>query len=234
MNSRDTYMSEALTPISAQIKERLQAAKARYFANDNIAEYIKPGELDLLVEEVSLHFKKVLESLVIDTEHDHNTKETGNRLARMFVREVFGGRYTPMPDVTVFPNASQLNELMIVGPIHVNSACSHHFCPVIGKVWIGVMPDEESSLIGLSKYARIASWVLNRPQIQEEAVLQLAEVLQTTLRPKGLALVLEADHLCMQWRGVRDGEAKFTNSVMQGLFLTNSDLRKEFLSLIRR
>ncbi|MYM22648.1 GTP cyclohydrolase I [Duganella sp. FT135W] len=234
MNSRDASLSQNLTPISVQITRRLQAKNIRFYANDNIADHLCAGELELLVDEVAGHFQRALESLVIDTHNDHNTRDTGHRLARMFVTEVFRGRYVGMPAVTTFPNIAQLNELMIVGPIHINSACSHHFCPVIGKLWIGVMPDADSSLIGLSKYARIAGWVLNRPQIQEEAILQLAQVLTATLKPKGLALVLDADHLCMQWRGVKDGEAKFTNSVMQGLFLSNSDLRKEFLSLIRR
>ena len=101
---------------------------------------------------------------------DHNTRETARRVARMYLNEVFRGRYTAMPPITEFPNVEQLNELMIVGPITVRSACSHHLCPIIGKLWIGVLPNEHSNLIGLSKYARLADWVMSRPQIQEEAV----------------------------------------------------------------
>ena len=121
---------------------------------------------------------------------------------------------------------------MIVGPISVRSACSHHFVPIIGKLWIGVMPSERSNLIGLSKFSRVADWVLSRPQIQEEAVVQLADLLEESMHPDGLAMVLEADHLCTQWRGVKD-DSHMTNSVMRGSFLTNAELRKEFLQLLK-
>ena len=148
----------------------------------------------------------------------------------MFLTEVFKGRYTPMPTVTEFPNVARLNELMIVGPITVRSACSHHLCPILGKLWIGVLPNEHSNLIGLSKYSRICDWVMSRPQIQEEAVMQLANDLQDRVKPDGLAIVMEADHFCMHWRGVKDDESMMTNSVMRGAFLKNSSLRREFLS----
>ena len=221
-------------PVSQRIRERLVKSKTRFHANDNIAAYIEPGELDALLDEVSAKLQGVLESLVIDTDNDHNTQDTGRRVAKMFINEVFGGRYVPMPPVTEFPNAAHLNELMIVGPITVRSACSHHLCPVIGKVWIGVMPNEHSALIGLSKYARIAQWIMSRPQIQEEAVVQLADLLQEKMQPDGLAIVMEADHFCMQWRGVKDMDAKMINSVMHGSFLKDPALRREFLSLIKR
>ena len=219
---------------SRRIRERLLASKTRFFANDNIASFVEPGELDELLDEVSAKLQDVLESLVIDTAADHNTRDTGRRVAKMFITEVFGGRYAPMPPVTEFPNAAHLNELMIVGPITVRSACSHHLCPIIGKVWIGVMPNEHSNLIGLSKYARIAQWIMSRPQIQEEAVVQLADLLQEKMQPDGLAVVMEADHFCMQWRGVKDMDARMINSVMHGSFLKDPALRREFLSLIKR
>lgn len=221
------------TTVSQRIRARLHASEARFFANDNIAACIEAGELDELVEEVGAKLQDVLESLVIDSAADHNTRDTGRRVARMFIDEVFAGRYTAMPAVTEFPNASALDELMIIGPITVRSACSHHLCPVIGKVWIGVMPNQHSNLIGLSKYARLAQWVMGRPQIQEEAVLQLADLLQQKVRPDGLAVLMQADHFCMQWRGVKDMGAKMTNSVMRGAFKTDAALRSEFLALIR-
>lgn len=220
--------------MSQRIRERIVNTKTRYHANDNIAQFIEPGELDELLSEVEEKLREVLKSLVIDTESDHNTQDTGRRVAKMFINEVFNGRYVPMPAVTEFPNASHLNELMIIGPITVRSACSHHLCPIMGKIWIGVMPNEHSNLIGLSKYARIAEWIMGRPQIQEEAVVQLADTLQEKMQPDGLAVVMEADHFCMHWRGVRDTEAKMINSVMRGSFLSDSNLRHEFLSLIKR
>jgi len=219
-------------PVSLRIRERLKQAQQRFHANDNISAYIEPGELEALLDEVQGKMQGVLESLVIDTQSDHNTQDTARRVAKMYLKEVFRGRYEPAPAVTEFPNAERLNELMIVGPITVRSACSHHLCPIVGKVWVGVMPNEHSNLIGLSKYARLAEWIMNRPQIQEEAVTQVAELLQSKMQPDGLAVVMEAEHFCMTWRGVKDMDAKMINSVMRGAFLKDANLRREFLSLV--
>lgn len=219
-------------PVSARIRERLRQARKRFHANDNIAAYIAPGELDELVAEVEGRFRGVLESLVIDTDSDHNTRQTAQRVARMYLTEVFRGRYVEAPAVTEFPNAESLNELMIVGPITVRSACSHHFCPIMGRLWIGLMPNEHSNLIGLSKYSRLAEWVMSRPQIQEEAIAQMADLLMKKVSPDGLAVVMQADHFCMHWRGVKDGATMMVNSVMRGSFLKDHTLRSEFLSLL--
>jgi GTP cyclohydrolase I len=229
MSATDT---EEGTPVSVKIRERLQAARKRFHANDNIADFIEPGELELLLDEVESKMKGVLSSMVIDTENDHNTDNTARRVAKMYVNEVFRGRFVKAPTITEFPNAEHLNELMIVGPITVRSACSHHFCPVIGKIWIGVMPNEHTNVIGLSKYARLAEWVMGRPQIQEEAVVHLADLIQVKTQPDGLAIVMEASHYCMAWRGVKDMDSKMINSVMRGSFLKDPNLRREFLSLI--
>jgi GTP cyclohydrolase IA len=220
------------TPVSVKIRERLNAARKRFHANDNIAEFIEPGELEKLLDEVESKMKHVLDSMVIDTVNDHNTGDTARRVAKMYLNEVFRGRYVKPPALTEFPNIGHLNELMIVGPITVRSACSHHFCPVIGQVWIGVMPNEHTNVIGLSKYARLAEWVMGRPQIQEEAVVQLADLIQQKTQPDGLAIVMEASHFCMSWRGVKDMDSKMINSVMRGVFLKDPNLRREFLALI--
>ena len=222
------------TPVSVKIRERLLAANKRFHSNDNIAEFVQPGELEAILNEVEHKMQGVLDSLVIDTTHDHNTSDTARRVAKMFVQEVFRGRYVAAPAITEFPNAEHLNELMIVGPITVRSACSHHFCPVIGKIWIGVLPNEHTNVIGLSKYARLAEWVMGRPQIQEEAVVQLADLIQEKTQPDGLALVMEASHYCMAWRGVKDMDSRMINSVMRGAFLKDPNLRRESLSLIPR
>jgi len=223
---------DAGTPVSVKIRERIQAARKRFHSNDNIAAFIEPGELEKLLDEVEEKMQGVLDSMVIDTQSDHNTSGTARRVAKMYLNEVFKGRYQKQPVITEFPNAEHLNELMIVGPITVRSACSHHFCPVIGKVWIGVMPNEHTNVIGLSKYARLAEWVMGRPQIQEEAVVQLADLIMEKTQPDGLAIVMEASHYCMAWRGVKDMDAKMINSVMRGAFLKDSTLRREFLALI--
>lgn len=224
--------SDAGTPLSVVIRRRIEAQKARFHANDNISKFIQPGELEGLVDEVAEKMQAVLESLVIDTESDHNAKNTSQRVAKMFVKEVFNGRYVEQPTLTKFPNVSRLNELMIIGPITVRSACSHHLCPIMGRIWIGVLPSKESALIGLSKYSRLTEWVMCRPQIQEEAVVELADMLEKKIKPIGVAIVMDADHFCMQWRGVKDRDSKMVNSVMRGAFLKDSNLRREFLSLL--
>ncbi len=219
-------------PVSAKIRARVEGANKRYFANDNISAFIEPGELEALLDEVAGKMKGVLESLVIDVDHDHNTQDTARRVAKMYLNEVFRGRYVAQPPVTEFPNAEYLNELMIVGPITVRSACSHHLCPIMGRLWIGLLPNEHSNLIGLSKYSRLAEWIMSRPQIQEEAIAQVADLLMNKVAPDGLAVVMEADHFCMHWRGVKDSATKMINSVMRGAFLKNASLRREFLALV--
>jgi GTP cyclohydrolase IA len=231
-DSMDATSGDVGIPVSVKIRERVEAARKRFHSNDNIAAFIEPGELEQLLDEVEAKMQGVLDSMVIDTASDHNTNDTARRVAKMYLLEVFKGRYVKQPAITEFPNAERLNELMIVGPITVRSACSHHFCPVIGKLWIGIMPNEHTNVIGLSKYARLAEWVMGRPQIQEEAVVQLADLIMEKTQPDGLAVVMEASHYCMAWRGVKDMDAKMINSVMRGVFLKDSALRREFLALI--
>ena len=233
MKKQKATRETAGAQVSERIRRRLQKQGRRFHANDNIADVIESGEVDELINEVATRMQGVLESLVIDTKSDHNTQDTARRVAKMYVTEVFRGRYFAAPAVTEFPNAERLNELMIVGPVKVRSTCSHHFCPIMGRVWIGLMPNEHSNLIGLSKYVRLTDWIMTRPQIQEEAITQIAELLMTKVNPDGLALVMEADHFCMHWRGVKDDGSKMINSVMRGSFLKDHTLRREFLSLIK-
>ena len=232
MTKKGEPSDEAAIPVSTRIKNRLRKSRQSFFANENIASAIEPGEMDELLEEVADKMKAVLESLVIDVDNDHNTQDSARRVAKMYLTEVFSGRYAAAPPVTEFPNASGLNELMIVGPVAVRSACSHHLCPIMGRIWIGVMPNQNSNLIGLSKYARLTDWIMSRPQIQEEAISQLAALLMDLVKPDGLAVVMEADHFCMHWRGVKDDKTKMLNSVMRGSFLKDHTLRAEFLSLL--
>jgi GTP cyclohydrolase I len=232
MNDVTHTRDDSKLAISARVRARIREAGQRFNANDNIAAFLAEGELEALLDEVAGKMEGVLESLVIDVENDHNTKDTARRIAKMYLNEVFRGRYMPAPPTTEFPNAEGLNELMIVGPITVRSACSHHFCPIMGKLWVGVMPNERSNLIGLSKYSRLVEWIMSRPQIQEEAISQVADLLSAIVVPNGLAVVMEADHFCMHWRGVKDAGAKMVNSIMRGSFLTDATLRREFLSLI--
>ncbi len=219
--------------MSVVIRERLTSSGSRFFANDNIAAAIhSPEELAALESEVQSKMHEVLQSLVIDTDNDHNTNDTARRVAKMFVREVFAGRFSPAPAITTFPNIEKVNELMLVGPLTVRSACSHHLCPIMGKLWVGVLPKPGSKLIGLSKFARISDWIMSRPQIQEEAVKNLADHLERELDPAGLAVVVKANHFCMHWRGVKDN-GRMTSSVMRGELHSSQALRQEFLSLVK-
>jgi GTP cyclohydrolase I len=212
------------------IAERIRSAGGSFFANDNIAQHLEPGELEALERELVDTMGAVLRGLVIDTENDHNTQETAKRIAKMYVREVFRGRYQPMPSVTDFPNAKHLDEIYTIGPITVRSGCSHHMVPIMGKAWVGVLPSER--VIGISKFIRLVEWIMARPQIQEEATVQVADLIEQLINPKGLAIVVRAQHQCMTWRGVRETDTSMTTSVMRGVFLTNPAARSEFLKLI--
>ncbi|WP_245509226.1 GTP cyclohydrolase I [Bradyrhizobium zhanjiangense] len=210
------------------IRERLRDAGASFAANDNIAEYLLPGDIDVIQAEVEQHVQAVLEALVIDTSRDHNTKATAKRVARMYVREVFAGRFEPAPEVTDFPS---LNELYTLGPIAVRSTCSHHLVPMTGRMWVGVVPGEK--VIGISKFVRLANWIMSRPHIQEEAAVMLADELERRILPKGLAVIVRAQHQCMIWRGVRETDTIMITSIMRGAFRDDRTLRSEFMALIK-
>lgn len=215
---------------SERVRNRLRNLGWDFRANSNIFDALEPGELDAIQAEAEGHIQALLRSLVIDTENDHNSNETAKRVAKMYVREVFAGRYTPPPRTTDFPNAAKMDQLYTVGPIVVRSACSHHLVPIMGHAWIGVIPGER--VIGLSKFSRLAEWVLGRPQIQEEASVMLADAIETMIEPLGLAVVVKAKHLCCGWRGVKDAGQEMTTSVMRGVLRDDSDARREFLALI--
>lgn len=215
---------------SERVRDRLRAERAPFRANDNISRFLCDGDLEDIQCEAEGHLAAMLRALVIDTDTDHNTVETAKRVAKMYVREVFAGRYAPEPRVTDFPNAAALDEVYAVGPIEVRSACSHHLVPILGQAWIGVLPGDR--VIGLSKFARLAEWVLGRPQIQEEATVMLADTIEELVQPHGLALVVRARHLCCGWRGVRDSAQMMTTRVMRGAFQSNDTLRREFLAMI--
>lgn len=178
--------------------------------------------------EVAIH--NLLQALRIDTQNDHNTKETAKRVSRMFVHEVFKGRYYPMPRVTVFPNTQKYDQLYLTGPITVRSTCAHHFQNIVGKCWIGIYPGE--NIIGLSKFNRLVDWVASRPQIQEEMSIQIADLIEEQTKAAGVAVIIKAEHHCMSHRGVKEHESDMVTSIMRGTFLKSSDMKTEFLSLL--
>lgn len=220
-----------MSSISKKIRERLQTGNIPFYANDNISDFITPNELAELHIELKDKINDVLDVLLIDRVNDHNTKETANRVAKMYLNEVFKGRYHNQPKVTDFPNAKKLDQIYTVGPISVRSACSHHLVPIIGKCWIGVIPSDR--VIGLSKFNRIVDWVMSRPQIQEEAAIQLADTIEKLIKPKGLAVIVKASHQCMTWRGVKDNETQMVTSVMRGIFRETAEARSELMDIFK-
>jgi GTP cyclohydrolase I len=217
-------------PISEIIREQLKEDGVKYFSNDNIGEYFDEKTIELLVDEVTEKMKGVLYSLVIDTENDHNTNDTARRVAKMFIKEIFAGRYEKKPSVTSFPNASKYDGLYVTGPITIRSTCAHHMMPIVGKAYIGVLPGDD--VIGLSKFNRLTDWIVSRPQIQEEMTMQVADEIMEATKAKGVAVVIKAEHFCMTHRGVREHDSDMTTSVMLGPFREDPSLKAEFLQIV--
>jgi GTP cyclohydrolase I len=215
--------------ISETIKQRIVTAGARFHSNDNIADFVSPEELTLLQEEVAGKMQGVLESLVIDTEHDHNTNDTARRVAKMYINEVFGGRYHKAPKITAFPNVGY-KSLYTSGPIAIRSTCAHHFQNIVGNAWVGIIPNGE--VIGLSKFNRIIQHIAERPQIQEEMTSQIADALKEYAKTESIAIVVKATHHCMTHRGVREHESDMTTSIMLGRFMDDPALRNEFYQIL--
>ena len=218
-------------PMSEVIRERIRNAGARFHANDNIADYINSDEeINRLVDEVAGQFQGVLNSLVIDTANDHNTHDTARRVAKMFVRETFSGRYRSVPKVTAFPNLGY-KSLYTTGPISIRSTCAHHFQNIVGRCWVGIVPEGE--VIGLSKFNRLVHHICERPQIQEEMTTQIASALRDYARTENIAVVVKAEHHCMTHRGVREHENDMVTAIMLGAFESDPALKKEFYDILK-
>lgn len=215
--------------ISETILNRLKANNIPFFANDNISQYINPDEVFELQKEVTEKVDSLLRSLLINIDEDHNTKGTAKRISKMFMHETISGRFAPPPKVTTFPNAKNLDELVIT-KCEVKSLCSHHFQNIIGSAYIGILYDDK--VMGLSKFHRIVSYFSKRPQIQEELIIQIADYIEEIINPKGLGIILRADHFCVKCRGVEQ-DSFMTTSVMRGEMMNNHSLKTEFLDLIK-
>lgn len=223
--------------ISDQIRKRIEEHNEKaesavsWRCNDNISQFIKDeNEIELLVDEVAEKMEEVLRTLVIDIDNDHNTQDTARRVAKMYVKEIFSGRFTSTPDVTAFPNIGY-SGLYTVGPITIRSTCAHHFQNIVGKCWVGVVPGDE--VIGLSKFARLAQHIAERPQIQEEMTTQIANALKAHAKSENIAVLVKAEHMCMTARGVREHQSDMCTTYLGGDFETNDALRAEFYSIIQ-
>jgi len=189
---------------------------------------MQPGDIDALMDELTGKLQGVLDTLVIDTENDHNTKETARRVAKMYICETFSGRYIPSPKITSFPNLGY-KSLYTTGPISIRSICAHHLQNIVGKCWIGVIPQDR--VIGLSKFNRLVHHISERPQIQEEMTTQIAEALKEYAETDNIAVVVKAEHHCMTMRGVREHESDMTTAIMLGAFERDPALKKEFYDI---
>ena len=218
------------TPISQVLITRLKTKGLQFYCNDNISTCIESeDELNLLQKEVEEKLEDVLRSLVIDVDNDHNTHETARRIAKMFIKETFVGRYAVPPVVTVFPNTKSYDEIIIT-KAKVRSCCAHHFQNIIGNAYVGTLA--ASDISGLSKIHRIVDHYARRPQTQEELTIQIADEIEHTLKPLGVGIVIKSDHFCVSCRGVNQDMSWMTTSVMRGLFKEEPSVKAEFLHLV--
>jgi len=218
--------------ISEKIKERIKNSGARFHSNDNISEFVSKDELDLLIDEVQGKFQGVLDSLVIDTDNDPNSRDTARRLAKMYIKELMSGRYNPPPNATSFPNDSdERYEGMLVVRSELKSVCSHHHQPVTGVAYIGIIAARK--LIGLSKYTRIAQWCSRRGTLQEELCNDIAREIQKATGSEDVGVYIQAVHGCCENRGIMAHSSLTQTTVLKGAFYNDLGTKKEFFDNIK-
>ena len=217
---------------SKEIIGRLQDAGIRYWAGDNISEVLQQGDKEQLIEEATLKFEQVLDSLVIDRHNDPNSMDTGRRLAKMYFNEIMAGRYDPMPNATAFPNhVDDGYKGMLVVRSEIKSMCSHHHQPVNGVAYIGIIAAE--TLIGLSKYTRIAQWCARRGTLQEELNNVIANEIQKATGSSNVGVYLQATHGCCENRGIGAHSSLTQTTVLRGAFNDDMGTKKEFMDNIK-
>ena len=217
---------------SKEIIDRLQDAGIRYWAGDNISEVLQEGDKEQLIEEATLQFEKVLDSLVIDRHNDPNSMDTGRRLAKMYFNEIMAGRYDPMPNATAFPNhVDDGYKGMLVVRSEIKSMCSHHHQPVNGVAYIGIIA--ANTLIGLSKYTRIAQWCARRGTLQEELNNVIANEIQRATGSSNVGVYLQATHGCCENRGIGAHSSLTQTTVLRGAFNEDMGTKKEFMDNIK-
>ena len=218
--------------ISDTIKQRLKESNTRFWAGDNISKHIKEGEKQLLIEELTPKFEAVLDSLVIDRFNDPNSMDTGRRLAKMYINELMSGRYNPMPNATAFPNhVDDGYKGMLVVRSEIKSMCSHHHQPVSGVAYIGIIAAE--TLIGLSKYTRIAQWCARRGTLQEELNNVIANEIGKATKSPNVGVYIQATHGCCENRGIGAHSSLTQTTVLRGAFADDMGTKKEFMDNIK-
>jgi GTP cyclohydrolase I len=218
--------------ISDTIKQRLKESNTRYWAGDNISKHIKEGEKQLLIEELTPKFEAVLDSLVIDRFNDPNSMDTARRLSKMYINELMSGRYNPMPNATAFPNhVDDGYKGMLVVRSEIKSMCSHHHQPVSGVAYIGIIAAE--TLIGLSKYTRIAQWCARRGTLQEELNNVIANEIGKATNSPNVGVYIQATHGCCENRGIGAHSSLTQTTVLRGAFADDMGTKKEFMDNIK-
>jgi GTP cyclohydrolase I len=219
-------------PVSEEIRSHLKRANKRYWAGDNISEYVSDNDKALLVDELTEKFEGVLDSLVIDRENDPNSKGTARRLAKMYIYEIMSGRYEPVPDATAFPNdGPEAYKGMLVVRSELRSMCSHHHQPVSGVAYIGIIPN--GKVIGLSKYTRIAQWCARRGTLQEELCNDIAREIMKATNAKDVAVYIQATHGCCENRGIMAHSSLTQTTVLKGRFIEDQSTKNEFFENVK-
>jgi GTP cyclohydrolase I len=214
------------------IRFNMKREGKRFWAGDNISDYLHDGDKEKLIAEATIAFESVLDALLIDRENDPNSKGTARRLAKMYFNEIMGGRYDPAPDATAFPNdTEQRYEGMLVVRSELRSMCSHHHQPVAGVAYIGIIAAQK--LIGLSKYTRIAQWCARRGTLQEELCNDIAREIQKATGSENVAVYIQATHGCCENRGIMAHSSLTQTTVLKGAFNTDSGTKKEFFDNIK-
>ena len=214
------------------IRNRLLDQKQRYWAGDNISDYVSEKDKAQLIDEATKAFEKVLDTLLIDRTYDPNSHGTARRLAKMYFNEIMAGRYDPAPDATAFPNDSaDRYEGMLVVRSELRSMCSHHHQPVVGVAYIGIIAAEK--LIGLSKYTRIAQWCARRGTLQEELCNDIAREIAKATGSDNVAVYIQATHGCCENRGIMAHSSLTQTTVLTGAFKDDPNTKKEFFDNIK-
>jgi len=218
--------------ISNKIKERLKQNNQRFWAGDNISAYLEPGDKEALIEELTPKFEAVLDGLVIDRDNDPNSQDTGRRLAKMYIKELMSGRYEPMPNATAFPNHTEERyDGMLVVRSELKSVCSHHHQPVTGTAYIGILAAD--TLIGLSKYTRIAQWCARRGTLQEELAMDIAREIMRATSSEDVGVYIQATHGCCENRGIMATSSLTQTTVLKGAFFNDIGTKTEFMDNIK-
>ena len=215
--------------------DKFPRANENIFIDNGIDFDFNPQEINEILQQIEIDTRAACHQLLraLRIGIDHNTEMTAVRMAKMYIHEVFKGRYEAMPSVTTFPNHNNIDQLYTIGPVTIRSTCSHHFVPILGQAWFGVLPNPQSRVLGLSKFARLADWVFSRPQIQEEATDQLGKLVSGMVKGDGFGLVVKAKHFCTVWRGIKDNEQTMITSYLEGNLKNDHKAKAEFFELIK-